>query len=112
MSLQVGSDSYKMVPKSVRYKSKEDFAVDTGNSFFGTMKRYGKPLVYGFHHQILIHSTGTSKLAVMLWTFELQRHLSEEGSNIIVMCAHPGAVLTGSFWMHHLRLLLTSVHFT
>lgn len=39
---QVGSDAYKMAPKDARFKSKEDFAYNTGNGYLGTFKRYGK----------------------------------------------------------------------
>ena len=41
ITLQVGSDAYRMVSKDVRFKSKEDFAENTGNGAYGTMKRYG-----------------------------------------------------------------------
>lgn len=40
---------------------------------------------------------GLSKLAVNLWSRELQRRLAEEGTEIIVMAVHPGMVLTGMF---------------
>lgn len=52
---------------------------------------YSDHLHNNSHHSLL----GRTKLALYLWTSELQRRLSAEGSNIVVICANPGTVLTG-----------------
>lgn len=42
-------------------------------------------------------SYGQSKLACMMFAFELQRRLSESGSSLISLSAHPGVAITNLF---------------
>ncbi|KAH8113780.1 hypothetical protein DFH11DRAFT_1597378 [Phellopilus nigrolimitatus] len=75
--VNLASLTHTFVPDGLRFKSKEDFNLRWEKDFMGGFKRYG-----------------LSKLADMLWSRELQRRLTAEGSNIIVLSVHPGAVLT------------------
>lgn len=99
-----------MAPKDARFKSKDDFAYNTGNGYLGTFKRYGKLNSFKKKgipaYNICVART---KLALWLWTSEYQRRLIAEGSNIIVICAHPGGVLTREFavHVHHTRVNFT-----
>ncbi|KAH8113781.1 NAD-binding protein [Phellopilus nigrolimitatus] len=74
---QLTSAAHTFVPDGLRFRSKEDYNLSWGEQFAGSFKRYG-----------------LSKLADILWSRELQRRLTAEGSNIIVLNVHPGAVLT------------------
>ena len=68
---------------------------------------YSKQFHSNSHHFIL----GRTKLALYLWTSELQRRLSAEGSNILVICANPGTVLTGMFDQHFSGVISSHLRF-
>ncbi|KAL5520005.1 hypothetical protein ACEPAG_1665 [Sanghuangporus baumii] len=75
--VNVASDGHRLLPDGFHFKSKEDFNVYYGNSMMQSFKRYN-----------------ISKLLMILWTRELQRPLTEEVTNIIVVALHPGTVYT------------------
>ncbi|EJC97973.1 NAD-binding protein [Fomitiporia mediterranea MF3/22] len=94
--VNVSSDGHRMLPNGLHFKSKDDFNVNYGNSFMQSMKRYS-----------------VSKLIEILWTRELQRRLTEEGTNIIVLAVHPGSVHTVTRFKWPIStLLLTLVRLT
>ncbi|KLO08438.1 NAD-binding protein [Schizopora paradoxa] len=74
--INVSSAGYILVSPT-QFKTKDDFNLSYEGEWFASMKRYG-----------------LSKLCNILWTKELQRRLSDEGSNIICIVLHPGTVFT------------------
>jgi len=73
--VHIASEAYKFAPSSTRYRSKEDFNAVTGDAMWTRMSRYG-----------------VSKLGNLLFSSELQRRLTAEGSSIISISVHPGTV--------------------
>ncbi|KDQ21145.1 hypothetical protein BOTBODRAFT_149902 [Botryobasidium botryosum FD-172 SS1] len=71
--VHIASEAYKFAPSSTRYRSKEDFNAITGDAMWTRMSRYG-----------------VSKLGNLLFSSELQRRLTAEGSSIISVSVHPG----------------------
>ncbi|KAG7444865.1 uncharacterized protein BT62DRAFT_231619 [Guyanagaster necrorhizus] len=76
--LQVGSDGHKDV-RYLDYSSKNAWNHKFRWSLLPTMSRYKY-----------------SKLAVHLWTNDLVLRLSTEKSKVMVLIAHPGAILSDS----------------
>ena len=77
---KVASEAHEFAPKNVRYRNKEDFNRTFEEEWFGEPKRYG-----------------TTKLANILYTRELQRRFESSGIDITCLTLHPGTVSTGEF---------------
>ncbi|KAI0091332.1 NAD-P-binding protein [Irpex rosettiformis] len=67
----------KLVPAGKRFRNREDFNEEYAKSYFPKLTRYT-----------------SSKLAVTIWTRELQRRLDEKEIPIIVIASDPGGVHT------------------
>ncbi|KAL5525537.1 hypothetical protein ACEPAG_6873 [Sanghuangporus baumii] len=76
--INVGSDAHKLIRKA-QFQSKHDLNGPTrSNSYWAQLKRYA-----------------FTKLLVVLWSKELARQLAasnDSGSDILVVCVHPGSV--------------------
>ncbi|TDL29008.1 NAD-P-binding protein [Rickenella mellea] len=75
--VNVSSHAHALAPAGARFRSKEDLNISYDAKFLASMKRYG-----------------VSKLAVILWTDELQRRIDVDKVPIICLTLHPGGVFT------------------
>lgn len=66
------------MPSDVRFRNKEDFNEEY-SGFMAQLRRYGR-----------------SKVAMVLYTKELQKRLDAEGIPILVISLHPGTINTGT----------------
>ena len=88
-----------------RFRNKEDFNEEHASSVFPSMARYGTSLKASsnafFSTLIIIFILlAQSKLALLLWTRELQKRLTAEETPIIAICLHPGSVNTDGNQRH------------
>jgi len=96
---QVGSDAHEKVSVKPRFRGVDDFNLEFKNALIPSFARYGMFFHFLANIRIRSHnicSQGYSKLANILYAFELQRRLIAAGSPITVICIHPGRVDTVS----------------
>ncbi|KAI0339170.1 NAD-P-binding protein [Trametopsis cervina] len=75
--INVAAVGIKHVPLGKRFRDRQDFNDEYLKSFMPKLTRYA-----------------SSKLALTIWTKELQRRLTSKGSTIIVVASDPGSVHT------------------